>query len=147
MVVVISALAIVGGGVQHLDRRGAAPAVPARTSHGTATPSMTTGPRVGLSSVAWDTPAGVITSTAFGTAPGSTEQMGLVLPVAHTANDQPDVGVPNAASGSPIVIVLLTCDAPTNAVPSELPEASCQIGDANPCTSTISLHALAGAMV
>jgi hypothetical protein len=55
---------------------------------------MTTGPRVGLSSVAWDTPAGVITSTAFGTAPGSTEQMGLVLPVAHTPNVKaPGVGV------------------------------------------------------
>src|ERR1017187_1381428 len=86
MVVVISALVIVVGGVHHLDRRGAAPAVPARTSHGTATPSMTTGPRGGLSSVAWDTPAGVITSPAFGTVPGSTEQVGLVLPVAQTPN-------------------------------------------------------------
>ena len=45
-------------------------------------------------------------------------------PVSTTANDQPDVGVPNAASGSPIVIVLLVCDAATNAVPRELPEAA-----------------------
>jgi hypothetical protein len=34
---------------------------------GTGTGWMTTGPRVGSSSVAWEVPAGMITSTAFGT--------------------------------------------------------------------------------
>src|SRR5262249_34956750 len=40
------------------------------------TPWITTGPAVGSSSVAWLTPLGVMTSIAFGTVPGSTEQMG-----------------------------------------------------------------------
>ena len=44
---------------------------------------MTTGPRVGSSSVAWETPAGVMTSMAFGTVVGSTAQIGLVPPTAH----------------------------------------------------------------
>ena len=39
---------------------------------------MTTGPRTGLSSVACETPAGVITSMALGTVDGSTEQIGAV---------------------------------------------------------------------
>jgi len=52
-------------------------------SHGTVTPWMMTGPRVGSSSVAWETPAGVMTSIAFGTVAGSTEQIGLVPPAAH----------------------------------------------------------------
>src|SRR5216683_912315 len=135
---------------------------------------MTTGPRVGSSSVAWDTPGGVMTSIAFGTVPGSAEQIGLSPPAAHTPNsygwgvaakarawsglnpswpvrttakDQPGAGLPKAACGSPIVMVLLACDAATNAVPTELPEASCQTGAAKPCTSTRSLHASAGAMV
>ena len=47
---------------------------------------MATGPRVGSSSVACETPAGVITSTAFGTVPGSTEQIGWVPRGAHTPN-------------------------------------------------------------
>jgi hypothetical protein len=47
---------------------------------------MTTGPRVGSSSVSWDTPGGVMTSIAFGTDAGSTEQMGLVPPGAQTPN-------------------------------------------------------------
>ena len=38
--------------------------------YGTVTGWMTTGPRVGSSSVAWETPAGVSTSTALGTVPG-----------------------------------------------------------------------------
>src|SRR5450755_2805282 len=135
---------------------------------------MTTGPRVGLSSVAWDTPAGVMMSIALGTMAGSTVQIGLVPPTAHTPNaygcgvgskarawselkpscpvsttakDQPGPGVPNAACGSTIVIVLLACDAATAAVPSEFPDGSCQTGDAKPCTSSSSLHASAGAMV
>jgi hypothetical protein len=45
---------------------------------------MTTGPGTGLSSVACDTPAGVMTSMAFGTVVGSTEQVGALLPTAHT---------------------------------------------------------------
>ena len=47
---------------------------------------MTTGPRVGSSSVAWETPAGVITSTALGTVPGSAEQTGAVPSGTHTPN-------------------------------------------------------------
>ena len=47
---------------------------------------MTTGPRVGLSSVAWETPGGVITSIAFGTVAGLTEQIGLITPAAQTPN-------------------------------------------------------------
>ena len=45
---------------------------------------MTTAPLVGSSSVAWSTPAGVITSMAFGTVSGFTEQTGAVPPGAHT---------------------------------------------------------------
>ena len=37
------------------------------------TGAMVTAPRVGSSSVSCETPGGVITSTAFGTVPGSTE--------------------------------------------------------------------------
>ena len=48
---------------------------------------MTTGPRVGLSSVACETPAGVITSMALGTVDGSTEQIGVVPPGAQTPNE------------------------------------------------------------
>ncbi len=50
---------------------------------------MTTGPSVGSSSVAWETPAGVITSIAFGTVVGSTAQIGLAAAAAaavHTPN-------------------------------------------------------------
>jgi hypothetical protein len=47
---------------------------------------MTTGPRVGLSSVACETPGGVITSMALGTVVGSTEQIGAVPPAAQTPN-------------------------------------------------------------
>src|SRR2546421_450277 len=50
---------------------------------------MTTGPRVGSSSVAWVTPAGVITSTAFGTVSGLAEQTGAVPPGAHTPKVKP----------------------------------------------------------
>ena len=55
--------------------------------------------------------------------------------------------MPNAASGSAIVTVLLACDVDMNGVPSDVPEAFCQTGAANPCTSTVSLQASAGAMV
>ena len=48
---------------------------------------MTTGPSVGFSSVACETPAGVITSMALGTVAGSTEQIGAVPPVAQTPNE------------------------------------------------------------
>ena len=47
---------------------------------------MTTGPRVGSSSLACDTPDGVMTSTALGTVVGSTVQIGLVSPGAQTPN-------------------------------------------------------------
>src|SRR5580704_18989535 len=111
---------------------------------------MTTGPGTGSSSVAWETPGGVITSMAFGTVAGSTEQIGAVPPGAHTPNvkppgvavkarawselnpswpvsttlkPHPDAGVPNCASGSAIVIVRSACSASTDAVPTLLPPA------------------------
>src|ERR1700722_2005902 len=135
---------------------------------------MTTGPRVGLSSVAWETPAGVSTSMALGTVVGSTKQIGALLPAAQTPNvsgpgvavkarawselnpswpvsttlkPQPEVGVPNCASGSATVIVLSACTASAEAVPTELPAAFTHTGDANPFTSTRWLQAPAGAMV
>src|SRR4029077_7588890 len=135
---------------------------------GTVTGWMTTGPRVGSSSVACETPAGVITSTAFGTVPGSTEQIGAVpggphtpnrkgwavgakprawsglnpsCPVSTTVKPQPEPGVLKAASGSAIVMVPSDCDASTCAVPTELPDASCQTGGRKPCTSSRWLHA------
>src|SRR5215468_7360713 len=113
------------GRARHPARR------PRGYGQGTVTGWMTTGPRVGSSSVAWETPAGVITSTAFGTVSGSDEQTGAVPPVAHTPNvnppgvavklrawsvpnpswpvsttlkPQPDAGVPNCASGRAMVI-------------------------------------------
>src|SRR6266480_798848 len=134
---------------------------------------MATGPRVGSSSVAWDTPAGVITSIAFGTVPGSAEQTGAVPPGAHTPNvkppavvvkarawsglnpswpvsttlkPQPDPGVPNCASGSAIVMVRSACSASTDAVPTLPPDAFTQAGEAKPCTSTRWLQAPAFAM-
>src|SRR5260370_23269367 len=109
---------------------------------------MTTGPRVGSSSVDWDTSEGVITSTAFGTVPGSTEQIGAVplgtqtpnrngcgvganprawsglnpsCPVSTTVKPQPEPGVPKTDSGSAIVIVPSDCDMSTCAVPTQLP--------------------------
>src|SRR5213083_1010543 len=115
---------------------GPAPAWPSPRGQGTVTGWMATGPRVGSSSVAWDTPGGVITSTAFGTVSGLAEQTGAVPPGAHTPNvnppavavklrawsvpnpswpvstalkPQPDPGVPNCASGSAIVMVRSAC--------------------------------------
>src|SRR5450755_5029042 len=135
---------------------------------------MTTGPGMGLSSVAWETPAGVITSMAFGTVVGSTEQIGAVpsgaqtpnvkppgatvkarawsglnpsWPVSTTLKPQPDAGVPNCASGRATVIVLSACTASADAVPTELPAAFTHTGEANPCTSTRWLQAPDGAMV
>src|ERR1017187_5048212 len=97
---------------------------------------MTTGPRVGLSSVAWETPVGVSTSTAFGTVAGSTLQIGAVPPGAQTPNVKtrgvavkarararmnptaavsttlkppPDDGVPTCAAGRATGIVLSAC--------------------------------------
>src|SRR5204862_5826444 len=88
------------------------------------TPRTATGPRVGSSSAAWSTPAGVSTSSAFGAVAGSAVQIGAVppaaqrpnvycpavgvnglawsgelpsCPVSTTANVQPGPGVPNAA--------------------------------------------------
>src|ERR1700755_620929 len=99
---------------------------------------MTAGPGAGLSSVACETPAGVITSMALGTVDGPAEQIGAVPPVAQTPNEkapgvavkarawsglnpsrparttlkpQPDAGVPNCASGSATVMVLSACTA------------------------------------
>jgi len=51
------------------------------------TPWIATGPIVGSSSAACDTPAGVSTSMALGTVPGSTAQIGLLPPGAHTPNE------------------------------------------------------------
>src|SRR5258708_863858 len=129
---------------------------------------MVTVPRVGSSSVACETPAGVITSTAFGTVPGSTKQIGAVPPGAQTPNrndcgvganprawsplnpscpvsttvkPHPGPGVPKADSGSAIVIVPSDCDASTCGVPAGLPDASCHTGAKKPCTSSIWLHA------
>ena len=62
-------------------------------------------------------------------------------------NVQPDAGVPNAACGTAIVIVFDAWDATTEAVPTWLPFASTQTGDAKPCTSRRSLHADVGAIV
>ena len=82
-------------GVEHvvgvaLDGHGGGVAVDTDSvvarSYGTVTGWMTTGPRVGLSSVAWETPAGVITSMALGTVVGSTKQIGAVPPAAQTPN-------------------------------------------------------------
>src|SRR5690349_21756781 len=125
-------------------------------------------PRVGSSSVSCETPPGVITSTAFGTVPGSVEQIGEVPPGAQTPNrngwavaanprawsplnpscpvsttvkPQPVVGVPNTDSGRAIVMVPSDCDASTCGVPTEFPDAFCHTGDAKPCTSTRWLHA------
>src|SRR4029453_8303440 len=50
------------------------------------TPCSTTAPSNGFSSVAWLTPAGGITSTAFGTVLGSTVQIGELSPGAQTPN-------------------------------------------------------------
>jgi hypothetical protein len=115
-----------------------------------------------------------MTSIAFGTVVGSTAQIGLVPPTAHTpkvygpgvavkarawselkpswpvrttAKDHPAHGVPIVACGSAIVTVPAVCEVVMYGVPSELPEASCQTGEANPCTSTSWFHASAGAMV
>src|SRR5262244_3968567 len=65
------------GRARHPARR------PRGSGQGTVTGWMTTGPRVGSSSVACETPCGVITSTAFGTVPGSTWQIDAVPPGAH----------------------------------------------------------------
>src|SRR5215471_8500540 len=115
-----------------------------------------------------------MTSMAFGIVPGSVVQMGLVppgaqtpnrkscgvaanprawselkpfCPVSTTANDQPEAGVPRAAAGSSIVMVLATAEDSTVAVPTELPLASTHTGEANPWTSIRWLHASAGAIV
>src|SRR5215467_10435491 len=129
---------------------------------------MVTGPTVGSSSVACDTPDGVSTSTALGTSPGSKEQTGAVppgaqtpnrngcgvganprawsalnpsCPVSTTVNPQPGPGVPNCACGSAMVIVRSLCCASTDAAPTAFPDASIHTGAANPCTSTRSLQA------
>src|SRR6266566_2329475 len=134
---------------------------------------MTTGPRMGSSSVACETPADVITSTAFGTVFGLTAQTGAVPPGAHTPNvkpsgvavklrawsvpnpswpvsttlkPQPDPGVPSWASGSAIVMVRSACSASTDAAPTLPPDAFTQTGEAKPCTSTRWLQAPAGAI-
>jgi len=123
--------------------------------------------------VAWDTPAGVITSTAFGTVFGSAEQTGALPPTAHTPNvkppgvavkprawselnpswpvsttlkPQPDPGVPNCASGRAMVMVRSACTASTDGVPTLPPPAFTQAGAANACTSRRWLQAPACAM-
>src|SRR6266536_2722328 len=133
-----------------------------------------TGPSVGSSSVLRSTPAGVSTSIALGMVPGSAPQIVAVppgaqtpnrngcavaakprawsglkpsCPVSTTANDHPDAGVPKADAGTPIVMVRATAEATTVAPPSERPAASSQTDAANPCTSSRSLQASAGAIV
>ena len=135
---------------------------------------MTTGPEVGSSSVAWETPGGVITSTAFGTPAGSAEQTAAVPPGAHTPNVKPpgvavnarawselkpswpvsttlnpqlEVGVPNCASGRATVMVRSLPLASTDGVPAAVPPAFTQTGEANPCTSTRWLQAPDAAIV
>src|SRR5579859_3318162 len=131
-------------------------------AYGTVTGWMSTGPWVGSSSVAWETPGGVRTSMAFGTVLGSSEQILAVPRGAHTPNvkapgvavklrawsvpnpswpvsttlkPQPGAGVPNCASGSAMVMVRSACSASTDAVPALLPAAFTQAGAAKPCTS------------
>src|SRR5450756_1705576 len=113
--------------------------------HGTSTGWMTTGPRVGSSSVAWETLVGVITSTALGT--GAWSALNPSWPVSTTLKPQPVVGVPNCASGSATVIVRSACTGSTDAVPTEPPAAFTHAGEANPWTSTRWLQAPDGAMV
>jgi hypothetical protein len=55
-------------------------------AQGTVTPCSTTGPIVGSSSVACETPEGVIVSITLGTVFGRSEQIGLVPPDAQTPN-------------------------------------------------------------
>jgi hypothetical protein len=55
--------------------------------------------------------------------------------------------MPNWASGSAIVTVRLASSVTMNAVPAGVPLAFTQTGAANPCASTRSLQAPAGAMV
>lgn len=69
--------------------------------YGTVTPCNWTGPRVGSSSVAWETPAGVIVSMSCGTVPGSSEQIGEVPPGAHTPKEYPPAVAVNALAWSP----------------------------------------------
>ena len=57
-----------------------------RGSYGAVTPDSSTGPSVGLSSVSWETPGGVIVSITYGTLAGLYEQIGAVLPDAQTPN-------------------------------------------------------------
>src|SRR6478609_3441422 len=57
-----------------------------RLGQGTGTPCTTGVPAVGSSSVACETPSGVITSMACATALGSTEQIGDGSPTAQTPN-------------------------------------------------------------
>src|ERR1700744_623826 len=129
---------------------------------------MTTGPKAGLSSVAWGTPAGVSPSMALGTVDGSAEQIGAVPPGAQTPKvsapgvavkarawsglnpswpasttlkPQPGAGVPHCASGRAFVIVLSACTASAEAVPTEVPAAYTHTGEAKPCTSIRWLHA------
>src|SRR6202522_1710996 len=147
---------------------------PAGDVQGTVTPWMTTGPGIGSSSVSWETPAGVMTSIAFARVVGSTAQIGLVPPTAHTpkvyapgvavkarawselkpswpvrttAKDHPAPGVPNVACGSAIVTGPAVCEVAMNGAPSGVPEAPCRPGEATPCPPTTPLPALAGAIV
>ena len=136
---------------------------------------MTTGPGTGLSSVAWSTPVGVITSIALRHRAGATEQIGLVPPAAQTPKvklprrggeaaglagrepvlagqhdaeaPSPGPGVPNSASGSAIVMVWSPARRRTNAVPTERAAGADHTGAAKPWASTRSLQAPAGAML
>src|SRR5215510_8661906 len=108
---------------------------------------MRTGPRVGTSSVDWSTPAGVITSIAFGAVPVSIPQIGLTTvveahrpnrngagvganprawsglnpswPCSTTVKVHPGPGVPSAASDTNIVMYREAWLAETDTVPSD----------------------------
>ena len=141
---------------------------------GTTTGWITTGPSVGSSSVAWETPGGVIVSMALGTVVGSTEQIGSVppgaqtpnvnapgvavkarawsglkpsWPVSATVNTQPEPAVPNSGFGHAIVIVLSALVDDTNGgVPTVSAGRVHPDRRAKPWTSSSSLQASAGAI-
>ena len=114
-----------------------------------------------------------MTSIAFGTEPGSTAQMGLPPPGAHTPNrngcgvgakprawsglkpswpvsttvkTQPGAGWPSAALGTITVMKREIALADTATGPSDAPLASTNTGAANPCASSRLLHAEPGAI-
>ena len=75
---------------RHPAASGRCPAVSAVVRpcrYGTVTPCSTTGPRVLSSSVAWETPGGVMVSITLATVLGSAEQIGAVPPTGQTPKE------------------------------------------------------------